>query len=257
MDDIFSERISELAARVHGDPNIVHYMDNDFGKQIAPGLQQVQGFIAMYGWKPGKRLEVTLPHPLVVPNPGVVYDEVSLHDDKETFAGFSIDDLLSPEIPDRYKFSCSYRFGGSNSPEDIEEWDSYSTIHLPLVSRTIPETKRSRMTLKIIASVGVSANVFVRWLATHPIGLEDLYFPKAQETGENEVVEKKLVLYMGRYVGDNNGIINEIELGVHPARRVGKREIVATVSETHGLYSLEMYLTKMKRGALQKMLDSI
>jgi hypothetical protein len=254
MDEtIFNEKNSQLAARVHGDPNIVHYMNNDFGKQIAPGLQQIMGFIAMYGWKPGKRLEVTLVNPLVVPNSLASYNEVSLQDDKKTFSRFSIDDLLPPAMPNSYKSSCSYEFGGSDSLEDIENWETYSTIQLPLVSRTIPQTPRSLITLKSIASVGVSANTFVRWLATHPIDLGDLYFPKAQETGEYEVLEGKLALYMG----NRGGIISEIELGVHPIRQEGKRELVATVSETHGLYSLEMHLTKMKRGALKKMLDSI
>ena len=57
----------------------------------------------------------------------------------------------------------------------------------------------------------------------------------------------------GAYNGER---IKNFELGVHPVKRnpEDKRGLIATVSETKGLYTLEIYFTQIPLKTLQRLL---
>jgi hypothetical protein len=251
---------SRLAAMLHGDPNEIH-SNNRFGVIIAPGLMQLQGFLAMNNWQPGHSMDVTLETPLVVPNSKAEYFpntsnsgfNYSLEDDRKTFSTACIKQRTkSSQFFGLVIKTYGYELSHENISLKDSDWQTYSKIPLDLVSKILPQT--TEYTLERAAAVGVSANAFVRTLKDHPEFLPDLFFPKAREQGDQAVLEQRIVLYMGG--SHNTKPLRRLWLNVHEIKPnpLSERGMIATVSEANGLYALEMYFLKIPKIILPRIL---
>ncbi|MDP2925712.1 MAG: hypothetical protein Q8N99_05050 [Nanoarchaeota archaeon] len=244
---LFTEENSRLAALLHGDPNEMH-INNRFGRIIAPGLMQLQGFVAMHKWSPDKAIEVKLEKALAVPCNALYKCEENtsylLSDGEKIYSRALVKDLK--QIQKSGSCLQKYRYELTDeqvSLDALRNWEDYRKIPTLLVSKIIPETDQK--SLERIAAVGVSANAFVRTLKNNPLFLQDLFFPKAREQGKNAVLEEKIVLYMDQaYDGKR---IEQFDLEVYPVREnpSNNKGLIATVSETNGLYFLEIYFVRI------------
>ncbi|VVB78278.1 Uncharacterised protein [uncultured archaeon] len=256
MEELFTTENSRLAALVHGDPNEIH-KNNRFGKIIAPGLMQLQGFISMFGWKEDHLLEVILKKPVVVPNLKLDYYMIEegtcvLKDENEVYSEARL--IPAQSMPNLSKGSTAYKY--SFTEEDLilndSDWESYNLIPINSVKRIMPKAKTE--ILYNAAAVGVSANALVRMLKEDSSILPDLFFPVARENGKNACLEDKLCLYMGSSSSFEK--YKELLLEASPIRQniENERGIIGTISESSGLYTLEIYLTKIPLKVLNRML---
>jgi hypothetical protein len=262
---LFTEENSRLAALLHGDTNDAH-KNKRFGKIIAPGLMQLQGFVARHGWDAGKLIEVSLEKALVVPNPNAGYSFIEkgksyiLGDDFQTYARANIYDSRFPEfdegLVDFYNYSLTKE---QATMSQLKDWRNYKKVPVNMVSKIIPET--DAFSLDRVSMIGVSVNAMVKTLADNPLYLPDVFFSEVRENGENAVLEEKLCLYMGECDKDKGIEKTEeqqfFQLGVYEPRYDpnNKRRIIATVSESRGIFCLEIYLKKMKVEALKRVLE--
>ena len=247
MTGLFTIENSRLAALAHGDPNEIHKTDR-FGKIIAPGLMQLQGFISMVGWKEGHILEVLLQKAVVVPNLQLDYsieedgsyvlkDKDNIYSQARLFPASSIPDFSSKFSPVHYSFT----------KEDLtlndSDWENYSQIPISSIKKIMPPASDS--ILYNAAAVGVGANALVRLLKENPDISPDLFFPVVRENGENACLEQKLCLYMGR--SSDFKTSHKFSLQAIPPRQSpeSKRGVISSVIESSGLYALDVYLAKV------------
>ena len=246
----FTKENSRLAALIHGDPNEVH-LNQRFGKTIAPGLMQLQGFIALAGWKEDTVFDVDLTSSIVVPSDAEYYYSTS--------SGYSIKNanntFAKAKIRTETKFNiqeCSqsykYRLTKENINPECLDWRNYNSIPVELVREIVPST--DARTLERISCVGVAANALVRYLVDNPSFHEEMFFPQAREDGKYAVLEEKLVLHMG----ESNGELSEITLGIAPERQIDDKTFVASIQELNGLYTLDIYLKKIPKRVFERLL---
>ena len=250
---LFTQENCELAARLQGDPNIFHYMNNIYNKVIAPGLMQLQGFVALRGWRPGRTMTVDLIESIFAPNPDAHYDLEHCYHGQKTFSTAEISQSMDLKLPINFDHSYSYNLTKEKMlVKDLKPWNLYSTVPLNLVTRIIPGTDDK--TLERVAAVGVSGNALVRMLSDSPEYHPEIYFPGVREEGTEALMVKKLKLTMGDTYNDAD--INGFTLGVHPLDEVPEKErdLIARVSETKGLYTLELHATRVPLRVLPRML---
>ena len=256
MTNLFTIENSRLAALLHGDTNEVH-KSNKFGKVIAPGLMQLQGFVSLFGWRENHMLEVLLKRPVVVPNPELNYETdgktYSLKDNSQVYSTARLVKVESMPIFNNASYlSYNYSFTKENISLEDSDWLNYNMIPVDLVARIIPP--KENPDLYKSAAVGVSANSLVRALKDDPTILPDLYFPVVRENGENACLEEKLFLYMGKSLDfeKHNGF--DLQVSSPKESLQNERGIIATIRESSGLYTLEMHLTKISLRLLKRML---
>ncbi|MFA5258502.1 MAG: hypothetical protein WC979_04185 [Candidatus Pacearchaeota archaeon] len=256
MTGLFTIENSRLAALVHGDPNEIHKIDR-FGKIIAPGLMQLQGFLSMSGWKEGHILEVLLKKAVVVPNLELDYsikkdgsyvlsDGDNIYSQARIFPAISMPNFSSDFSP------VNYSFTNEDLTLNDSGWENYSKIPISSVKRIMPLAQDS--IVYRAAAVGVGANALVRLLKENPSISPDLFFPVVRENGENACLEEKLCLYMGRSPDFETSHKFSLQ-AVPPKQNLdSRRGIIGSIVESFGLYALDIYLTKIPLRTLNRVL---
>ena len=248
---LFTRENSRLAALLHGDPNEVH-LNQRFGKTIAPGLMQLQGFLAMHGWQKDCVFDVSLINPVIVPcnaTYSATENGYSLTEQDKTYATLTMVPLKKLDPKNVFK---TYRYSATDKETDPEslDWRAYSSVPVDLVKRIVPPT--DTRTLQRLSFVGLAANALVRYLTENPTFLPEMFFPQAREDGEYAVLEQKLVLYTGDV--DDASLQNGVELGVMPSREIDNKSFIASIAETNGLYTLDIYLKKIPKRVFARLL---
>ena len=254
---------SNLAAIVQGDPNSIHRTGFE-GKIIAPGLMQLQGLLALCGWKPGYVMEASLLRPVVVPSNAryVKNDDqnYSLVDGSITYSTATVREAVMLQKPTFWPAQYDYSLTDEElSPDSLEDWTAYTKVPTCLVRQIIPgtDTPMSPTQLDRIATVGVAANALARALVDNKGLMPGLFIPGLNEDlelnkREYTVLENELHLYMGEpYNGQR---ISEFKLGVHKPEGLENKEFTVSVSETNGLYTLEFHLRKIRPETLKRIL---
>ncbi|MBS3079351.1 hypothetical protein J4218_04470 [Candidatus Pacearchaeota archaeon] len=251
MTSLFTPENSRLAALLHGDPNEVH-LNSRFGKIIAPGLMQLQGFIVANGWKENCLFDINLESPVIVPC-NAVYSSVghggSLLDKDKTYATLNIRPLIKSDSPNVVK---SYRYSSTDrdiNPETLD-WRTYNCVPLNLVKRIVPET--DRRTLTKIGFVGVAANALVRYLSENPDFLPEVFFPQARENGQYALLEQRLVLHTGS-IGPIS-LQDRAEIGVIGTTEIDSKTFIASIAELNGLYTLDIHLKRIPKRVFERLL---
>lgn len=256
---LFTPESSNLAAIVQGDPNIIHRTGFK-GKTIAPGLMQLQGFLALCGWKPGYVMEVSLIRPVVVPsNARYVRNDdqnYSLVDGSITYSTATVREAAMPQRPSSWPAQYGYSLTDEKlSLDSLKDWTAYTRVPTCLVRQITPETDTpiSPTQLDRIATVGVAANALARALVDNKRLIPGLFIPGLGE-GEYTVLENGLHLYMGEPY--NGKRIQRFELGIHQPDGLDDKKFTVSVSETTGLYTLKFHLRKVEPRTLERILGS-
>lgn len=126
MTKLFTPGSSNLAAIVQGDPNIIHRTGFG-GKIIAPGLMQLQGLLALCGWKPGYVMEVSLKRPVVVSSNAIYVkndnQNYSLVDGSTIYSTATVREAAMPQRPSSWSAQYGYSLTDEKlSPDSLKDW---------------------------------------------------------------------------------------------------------------------------------------
>lgn len=254
MPEIFTSLNTESAAILGGDPNSVHYRENSFGTQIVGGLHQLAYALTRTGWKPGHQLEASFHLPIKLPSAAAFYP---------TKDGFVFRDeaghvLTSGALTPTEKafalsnpgcaYSCSYEITDDEIPVDaVRDWKNLD--RLPRL--TARETLQAGSITDLCLAVVLQANTLARFLHGQKTIFPELYFPGVREGGNTGILESRLVLQMHDAPSRLDSVTISASLPFESAE--SKRSVVMRTG-AGGVYSAEMYLTKIPLQVLQRML---
>lgn len=260
---LFTPENSQLAAMLHGDPNSVHYIGNEFGVQIVPGMQQLQLAVLSHGWKPGSKIEVRFATPIKLPSMVTYISSTSaaIFASQNDRTVFSVVTFLNGDELGAVKqgmFAQDYVLGNNSENsatlDELAEWDKDYAIPVKMLERTFPKNVDNVDLFPAVAAVGRSINAVVRALAANKGVLPDLYFPRVRDEGTNGVLEERLVLHMGDVRPELANFSLKVASPVN--NHENKHGIIIRVDEASGIYAVDLYLTIIPKPMLEKMLRS-
>lgn len=242
--ELFTPEKSELAAILQGDPNPIHYRENNIGVQIAPGLEQAGRIIKETGWLPGKQLIIEFHKPLKVPNDAKfrIRDGIEISDRNTVYSYTEI--LRGQPEATEFKDEWEYTLGGSELPQDFL---AYKNVPAEMVAKTYGSDDLAG----IIAAVGLTANAIARSLNRHRDWLPELYFPPVRSEGTSAVLEKRITLTM-----TGTDIMDVFRVRVaEPIEPEGSRRVNVLRTEVEGLYQIDMHVVQIPHKLLGRILD--
>ena len=241
-----------MAAASHGDPNLIHRKNERFSRVIAPGLLQLQGFTALFGWMPHHKINVRFETALQVPSEAVYRfdnpNQISLIDKNITFSVATVEQ--SGQLPTATNASTSFIYKFLDQPlQHAPNWNEFGAVPISLTQQLFPNLNESLT--KQLSTIGVSANALVKALDSDQEFLPDLFFPPVRGYGNTAIMESQINLYMGETSQQD---LSQVELAIHQPFSLNEKELSVTVSETSNLFQLQMTLTKISTRVFQRLL---